>query len=1179
MKFKMILITCTVMLAMIAVVTRPVQGADIAVDNPTNTIASDAACSLAEAIENANNDAQTHADCAAGSGADTLTFTLTQTVAVTGSAFATSSTLSGTQAYYPDIISEITLVEPSLYDLDFTNLGNVRVFNVMTTGNLTLEGVGILNSTVNPVPNYPGTPANHARGGAIYLDDGTLSMIWSKLADNSATGSNSASGGYTPQPAYGGAIYGTANSTIASLTSVSFLSNFAQGGNDSITVNSGGEAAGGAIYTLGSMGTIDDLTLSDNIATGGSGGDFDGNALGGGIYAQTVTSLVNSTISGNSVTGGSDGSGGQAFGGGLYVPGSIGLLDNVTVSNNSATGGSGSGLSGFNGKGYGGGIYAQSITHLINSRFTGNSVLGGDDNTGDYGDTGAVGHGGGLYVSTAADISNVQFESNTATGGNGRIGGNGQGGAIYVQSSVTTLRNSTFLSNTVTGGNGRGTSPDWRGGNGDGGAIYANSGTFNNLTFYNNTAVGGTGGGGASSGNGGAVSVANTTINHNTFLGNTAANNGDNITSRGNVTLTASIVTSVGGVSDCSGSISDGGNNLRQDGGENSCVASGSLTVGTHIAAAPADNGCATTAAGSCISTITALDAPVIDGTGGACPAVNNADGRGFGRSQFCDVGAYESASELYADIEITKSVALTVDGADAGLYNPGDTITYTIVVTNNGPVDTPDVTVADTLPSGVTFSGWTAAFTGLATGNASGSGNINEAVNIPVNGTVTYTVTGVINADANGTVSNTATASDDTLTDSDTGNNSATANFDVTNLTDIAVTNSVTLTTDSADSGLYNPGDGVTYTIVVTNNGPVDAPEVLVSDTFPSAVAVTGWTAAYAGSASGNAGGSGNLSETASIPVSGTVTYTVTGVITSDASGTISNTVTVATVLPVDIDSGNNSATADFDVTNGGAVFKAEASILGINQVVDEGNTTVQATVQLDVPAEFSDSGDITVTVSDAGVADATSGADYTAFSPVTLTFSGPLTPGSTPQQSVSVSILEDIQVEGTETLALTITAVTGEAVSGQPGTHTIVISDDDIADSGAFNLFVQFNLQQLQFYLDREIVNNPDIVEIEQALATRFFAANDAIIFTVRTTAGTVGNLEVNITDTGQGFVTFSLGDVSITDADFNAVIQREMLMLVVESIDRLLYDESSLNLDAMTVNDESIQAQISR
>jgi uncharacterized repeat protein (TIGR01451 family) len=54
------------------------------------------------------------------------------------------------------------------------------------------------------------------------------------------------------------------------------------------------------------------------------------------------------------------------------------------------------------------------------------------------------------------------------------------------------------------------------------------------------------------------------------------------------------------------------------------------------------------------------------------------------------------------ADLVVTKTVNITEPKA-------GDSITYTITVANNGPDNATEVRVTDTLPAGVTFSGYTA--------------------------------------------------------------------------------------------------------------------------------------------------------------------------------------------------------------------------------------------------------------------------------------------------------------------------------------------------------------------------------------------------------------------------------------------------------------------------------------
>ena len=99
-------------------------------------------------------------------------------------------------------------------------------------------------------------------------------------------------------------------------------------------------------------------------------------------------------------------------------------------------------------------------------------------------------------------------------------------------------------------------------------------------------------------------------------------------------------------------------------------------------------------------------------------------------------------------------------------------------------------------------------------------------------------------------------------------------------------------------------------YTIVVTNNGPSDAPDSAVADTFPTPLTCS-YTAVGGGGATGfTASGSGNIADpTVDFPAAGTVTYTATCTIAPSATGTVSNTATV-TASVTDPASGNDSAT-----------------------------------------------------------------------------------------------------------------------------------------------------------------------------------------------------------------------------------------------------------------------------
>ena len=250
------------------------------------------------------------------------------------------------------------------------------------------------------------------------------------------------------------------------------------------------------------------------------------------------------------------------------------------------------------------------------------------------------------------------------------------------------------------------------------------------------------------------------------------------------------------------------------------------------------------------------------------------------------------------AELSITKT-----DGQTSEI--PGTTATYTIVATNAGPSDAPGTIITDTPPASLVGVTWTCAATGGATCSASGSTSISDTVNIPSGGTVTYTLTGTISASATGTLDNTATVdgpssvvdtnpADDTATDSDTLGPRA----------DLTVTK-----TDGAASA--TPGSPVTYTVVVTNNGPSVAVGATVADTLPAAITGATWTCVGASGGSCAASGSGNITDTINLAVGGTATYTVTGTISATATGTLANTATVTVPSgTTDPTPANNSST-----------------------------------------------------------------------------------------------------------------------------------------------------------------------------------------------------------------------------------------------------------------------------
>ena len=74
-------------------------------------------------------------------------------------------------------------------------------------------------------------------------------------------------------------------------------------------------------------------------------------------------------------------------------------------------------------------------------------------------------------------------------------------------------------------------------------------------------------------------------------------------------------------------------------------------------------------------------------------------------------------------------------------MVEPGDPITYNIVVTNQGPSDVTGVTVSDVFPAELTAVSWTCVAAGGATCTAGPvNGDINDLVDLPAGGSVTYT-------------------------------------------------------------------------------------------------------------------------------------------------------------------------------------------------------------------------------------------------------------------------------------------------------------------------------------------------------------------------------------------------------------------------------------------------------
>lgn len=260
----------------------------------------------------------------------------------------------------------------------------------------------------------------------------------------------------------------------------------------------------------------------------------------------------------------------------------------------------------------------------------------------------------------------------------------------------------------------------------------------------------------------------------------------------------------------------------------------------------------------------------------------------------------------LPADLSISKS-------SSAKPFVAGNTLTYTIVVTNNGPNNVTGAQVVDVLPAPLSTFSWTCSAVGA--GASCGTigpvvGDINGLVELPNGTQAIFTVTGTVPPETTGTLSNTATVTSPAgIVDLVPGNNTATDNNPGGSQADLSIEK-------SSSPKPYVAGSALTYIITVFNSGPTNVIGATVRDVIPEVLTGVTWTSAVNGSATVTAGGSGignDLSASINISsgVGNSVTFTVTGTVPSGATGPIVNTATVAP--PADVTDpvpGNNTAT-----------------------------------------------------------------------------------------------------------------------------------------------------------------------------------------------------------------------------------------------------------------------------
>jgi len=329
------------------------------------------------------------------------------------------------------------------------------------------------------------------------------------------------------------------------------------------------------------------------------------------------------------------------------------------------------------------------------------------------------------------------------------------------------------------------------------------------------------------------------------------------------------------------------------------------------------------------------------------------------------------SASTIVQDLaDLQLSKQCKPDGPLA----TGGVATCTIFVDNLGPSDARDVVVVDTHLSNGAFTITGATVDPAASGTCAIAGGV-VTCNLgtePAGGRTTITVqfTSQDQVDVN----DTATVSSET-DDPDTSNNSGTGQVSFRGSADLALVKS-----DAPDPVVA--GTNLTYNLQVTNNGPANAPNVVVKDVLPAEVSIVSYLPSQG---SCNAGVPGDALQPltcnmGALATSASATIQVVVKVNPNVpDGTIIVNNAVASSDYADPNTGNNNVTASTSVqaradlvitkVSDAAVYKPSSRIAYTIQVVNAGASDALAVVVTDfLPATqqaiyLSDTGGCTMT------------------------------------------------------------------------------------------------------------------------------------------------------------------------------------------------------------------------
>ena len=303
------------------------------------------------------------------------------------------------------------------------------------------------------------------------------------------------------------------------------------------------------------------------------------------------------------------------------------------------------------------------------------------------------------------------------------------------------------------------------------------------------------------------------------------------------------------------------------------------------------------------------------------------------------------------ADLEVRKTVDIIAP-------NPGDEITYRVVIINNGPDQANNITLTDLFPSaGLTYLSAT-----NSQGDAYNSGAHTWFANdIPALDSAVLTITAEVlpgGTTLGNSYTNTAYISGVDESDANTSNDTSSVLIAIGEA-DLGVTKTASTPLDGI---AFDEGETVTYTLVAENYGPNNAPLVEVLDLLPSEVTYTGHSGGTYNPVTG-------IWDIGSLNNGSTATLTITATINSGTAGrAIANIDSVSSPM--------NEPGAATHVNADTAIIQVHGADLEVTKV-----TTAAA------PIVEEDAVQYVITLTNNGPDDAT-GIEVLDFLPLNLTF-----------------------------------------------------------------------------------------------------------------------------------------------------------------------------------------------